>query len=204
MTSKVIIRELEKSKNSEEFSVGQDEQLTLVLIAARDLEYQVTVLLAGKGAQADIFGLVLGNGANNIRLNTLQQHQAPQTRSNLLVKSALTDRSLFQFEGNIRVKKEAQQTDAYQRNENLLLSTEAKAESKPALEILANDVRCTHSATVGKVDLEQLFYLESRGIPPAEATKIIVAGFFQQMIAQIPRMELRQKIYSQLDSLMYV
>lgn len=185
MKTKQIVQSIAHVTSPQEFTVNKNEHLTLILIADTNANYHTEVNLVGEGAEADILGIILGNEVHEIRLNTLQDHQAPHTRSNLLIKSALSGRSQLFYEGFIRVAKGAQRTDAYQRNENLLLSKEAKAESKPALEILANDVRCTHSATVSKIDPEQLFYLESRGLDQNMASGLIIEGYFQSILDKI-------------------
>ena len=201
MKKKTVIAYLTKDSQSTSFNVKKDEHLTLILVAQEASNYTTAVNLIGEGAQADIFGIVLGNESNEIQINTLQDHQAPNTMSNLLIKSALSGRSQFKYEGFIKVEKGAQRTNAYQRNENLMLSGEAKSESKPALEILANDVRCTHSATMGKVDKDQLFYLQSRGLPLKIATSLIVEGFFQSILDKIEDEKVKKEIAGKIQSL---
>jgi len=193
---KTIIQQLDQISSPQTFTVSTNQHLTLILLATKSTDYVTEVVLSGDGASADIFGIVLGNESHVIKINTLQDHQAPHTTSNLLIKSVLAGRSQLKYEGFIKVRKDAQLTNAYQRNENLMLSPEAKAESKPALEILANDVRCTHSATIGKVDPEQLFYLQSRGISVKKATQLIVEGFFDVILSKIQDQKLRQSIYN--------
>lgn len=198
---KTIIERIEKMSRNRRFLVKEAEALTLILLASKSAEYNVSVALAGERAQADIYGIILGSGKDTISLHTIQDHLAPHTRSNLLVKSALSGGSFFKYEGFIKVAKAAQATDAYQRNENLLLSRDAKAESKPALEILANEVRCTHSATVGKIDKEQLYYLESRGINEHIAQRLIISGFFSTIIDKISDPEVTDAILADIGQL---
>jgi Fe-S cluster assembly protein SufD len=156
--------------------------------------HNLEITLKGEGAQAQILGIVVGKGDQVFEHYTLQEHLASQTESDLLVKTALKERAYSHFDGLIWIEKGARKTNAYQQNRNLLLSKEAKAESIPRLEILDNDVRCTHGASIGPVDEEQVFYLESRGIAPEEAEALIVEGFFQQVLERIPSKELREKI----------
>ncbi|MCE1254037.1 MAG: SufD family Fe-S cluster assembly protein, partial [Anaerolineae bacterium] len=118
--------------------------------------------------------------------DTQQNHLAPHTTSDLIFKGALLGASRSVWQGMIYVAPGAEKTDGYQANRNLVLSKEARADSIPGLEILADDVRCTHGATVGKVDPEQVFYLLSRGIPQADAEKLIVEGFFDTIMQRIP------------------
>ena len=117
---------------------------------------------------------------------TLQDHAAPKTRSNLLFKGAVQGHAQSVYTGLIRVRKEARGTDAFQTNRNLKLSEHAWAESVPNLEIETNDVRCSHASTVGPIDEEQRFYLESRGVPPGLAERLIVLGFFDEVLDRLP------------------
>ena len=191
--AKTIIVELHGS-DEYEYVVGKNVQLTLIVFILSRSTSRVVIRLAGRMARANIVGLVVGSGAHSIALHTLQLHQAPETTSNLLVKSVLRDHATFFYDGAIRVEKDAQKTDAYQRNENLLLSAGAHAESKPALEILANDVRCTHGATVATVSEEQLWYLASRGISDRPGKKLLVDGFLYSAFAGISDTILREDI----------
>jgi len=146
----------------------------------------VEVNLAGQGAESDMLGLVFGEGDQQFAFETLQGHHAPDTRSDLLYKSALDDRSHSAYTGVIEIGHDAPRSEAYQANRNLLLSDGARADTEPKLAILIDDVtRCTHGATVGPIDEEQLFYLRSRGIDPQAATKIIAEGFFQDVFAKV-------------------
>jgi Fe-S cluster assembly protein SufD len=117
--------------------------------------------------------------------HTLQHHEAPSCKSDLLYKAALQDVSRTVWRGMIRVDAGAQKTDGYQRNDNLMLSDHARSDSIPGLEILADDVRCTHGSTTGRVDEEQIFYAGTRGFTRQEAIRMIVAGFFQQVFDRI-------------------
>lgn len=195
---KTLLYEIKKNA-TRSFDVRQNEYLQLVVLATEPGETHISVNLLGKNAEADILGIVLGKQADEISIRTAQNHKAPDTRSNLLVKSALSQRSIFKYEGFINVFPKAQKTDAYQRNENLMLSPEAKAESKPALEILANDVRCTHSATMGKVDKEQLFYLESRGVSRKQAQALITEGFLLSVIEKVHEKAVRDRLIKQVS-----
>ncbi len=155
---------------------------------------ELSVELAGSGARADLAGLVMGRGDQHSDVHTFQQHIAPHTTSDLFYKSVLRDRAHATYQGLIRVTKQAQKTDAYQANKNLLLSSEAKAESIPKLEIEADDVRCTHGATVGHVDDEQRFYLMSRGLSPEEADRMIVEGFVEDLLERVPEEAVRARM----------
>jgi Fe-S cluster assembly protein SufD len=127
---------------------------------------------------------------------TLQDHDAPWTRSDLLFKGAVEDSARSVYSGLVRLRPPAQKASATQTNRNLVLSEGASAESIPNLEIEANDVRCSHASTVGPIDEDQLYYLESRGIPPEEAERLIVLGFFDDVFARLPVSALTRRLRS--------
>jgi Fe-S cluster assembly protein SufD len=142
--------------------------------------------LVGRGASGRMSGFYFTDGDQHLDHDTQQNHLAPDTTSDLLFKGALKDNSRSVWQGMIYVAPGAQKTDGYQANRNLVLSPAARADSIPGLEILADDVRCTHGATVGKIDADQVFYLRSRGIPYDEAERLIVEGFFDPIMQRIP------------------
>jgi len=142
--------------------------------------------LAGEGATGRMSGFYFTDGVQHLDHDTQQNHLAPHTTSDLLFKGALKGNSRSVWQGMIYVAQGAQKTDGYQANRNLVLSKGARADSIPGLEILADDVRCTHGATVGKLEQEPLFYLKSRGIPDREAERLIVEGFFDPIMQRIP------------------
>jgi Fe-S cluster assembly protein SufD len=142
--------------------------------------------LIGEGATGKMSGFYFTDGKQHLDHDTQQNHLAPHTTSDLLFKGALKDNSRSVWQGMIYVAPGAQKTDGYQANRNLVLSPKARADSIPGLEILADDVRCTHGATVGKIDEDSVFYLLSRGIPYAEAEHLIVEGFFDPIMQRIP------------------
>jgi Fe-S cluster assembly protein SufD len=156
-----------------------------VHLGGRQARHESHSRLQGPGAFSEMLALTVAQGAQEFDQRTLQSHQAPNTGSNLLYKNALLDQARTIFSGLIIVDPDAQKTDAYQGNRNLLLSDEAEANSLPGLEIQANDVRCTHGATSGHVDDEQMFYLESRGIAPAAARELLVFGFFEEVLSKL-------------------
>ncbi|HEY2954197.1 MAG TPA: Fe-S cluster assembly protein SufD [Candidatus Eisenbacteria bacterium] len=150
--------------------------------------------LAGPGASAYVHGFMFGDQRQHFHLHTLQRHLVPHTTSDLLIKCCLKDRARSVYQGLIQVSEGAQRTDAYQANRNLLLSEQARADSIPGLEILANDVRCTHGATIGHVDAEQMYYLQSRGLPHLDAQRLIVEGFFAPVLDRIPLESVRDQL----------
>ena len=141
--------------------------------------------LVGRGASGNLVSLYFGDGAQMLDLRTFQDHAAPDTTSDLLFKGAVDDDSHSVYSGLIRVRPPARGTNAFQTNRNIKLSDRAWAESVPNLEIENNDVRCSHASTVGPIDDEQRFYLESRGVPPPVAERLIVSGFFDEVIDRL-------------------
>jgi Fe-S cluster assembly protein SufD len=141
-----------------------------------------------------MFSLSVTDREQEVDQRTLQSHLAPHTTSNLLYKNALIDHSRTIFSGLIKVAEDAQKTDAYQSNRNLLISPTAEANSLPGLEIEANDVRCTHGSTTGQLDENEMFYLLARGIRPAMARELLVFGFFEEVISKIENEELATNI----------
>ena len=156
--------------------------------------------LAGQGATSRVTGAYFADGSQHLDYDTFQEHIAPNTTSDFAFKGALRDSATTVWRGMIRVEREAQKTNAYQENRNLLLSRDAHADSIPGLEILANDVRCTHGATLGQVDREQLFYLMARGLSRAEAERLIVRGFFQDVLDRIELEPVREALADALEA----
>jgi Fe-S cluster assembly protein SufD len=142
--------------------------------------------LVGEGATGRMSGFYFADGTQHLDHDTQQNHLAQHTTSDLLFKGALKGASRSVWQGMIYVAPGAQKTDGYQANRNLILSSSARADSIPGLEILADDVRCTHGATVGKLEQEPLFYIKSRGIPDKEAERLVVEGFFDPIMQRIP------------------
>ena len=142
--------------------------------------------LVGEGSTGKMSGFYFTDHQQHLDHDTQQNHLAPHTTSDLLFKGALLHESRSVWQGMIYVAPGAEKTDGYQANRNLVLSRKARADSIPGLEILADDVRCTHGATVGKIDPEEIFYLKSRGIPEKDAERVIVEGFFDPIMQRIP------------------
>jgi Fe-S cluster assembly protein SufD len=160
----------------------------------------LNIQLRGPGSHANLFGLMLTDGRQHLDYQTRQDHRAPHTDSDLLFKSVLLGRSRTVFRGVIWLHPEAQQTNAYQSSHNLLLSSKARADAVPILEIEADDVRCKHGATMGRLDDDQIFYLMSRGLSYQEAQRMVVQGFFETVITEFPVEGLQEKIRSALDA----
>ena len=167
---------------------GRDSTLdTLnVSLGASHTRVDLNALLEGPGANSDMLGLYFGSDDQHFDHNTSQDHAAPHAFSDLLYKGALDDVSRAVFRGIIRVHPGAQHSDAYQTNRNLLLSEQARADSLPNLEIEADDVKCSHGATIGQLDEDHLFYLMSRGIPRERAERLVVLGFLGEVLSRLP------------------
>ena len=181
---------------------GRDASLT-ASTAAFGGDYARTrsdVRLVGRGANCDLLALYFGDGRQGLDFRTYQDHVAADTTSNLLYKGVVSDESRSIYTGLIRVRPDARGTNAFQTNRNLKLGGNAWVESVPNLEIENNDVRCSHASAVGPVDAEQQFYLESRGVPTAEAERLIVAGFLDEVLESLPVTAMRKTLRSAIDA----
>jgi len=177
---------------------GAELQWIQTLLGSRMAKANSYFDLAGSGAQVFVHGFMFGDARQHFHLHTLQRHLVDHTTSDLLIKSCLKDRARSIYQGLIQVSEGAQRTDAYQANRNLLLSDTARADSIPGLEILANDVRCTHGATIGHVDEEQMYYLMTRGLPRLDAQRLIVEGFFAPVLDRIPLESVRAQLHREI------
>ena len=154
-------------------------------LGARYSRFESLSRLIGEGGRSDLLAVAVAKHQQEFDARTLQDHVSPHTASDLLYKNALDDRARTIFGGLIRVEPHAHFTDAYQKVRNLLLSDDAEANSMPGLEILADNVRCTHGATSGQIDEDELFYLRTRGIPTKVAQRLIVTGFLDEVIQRL-------------------
>ena len=141
--------------------------------------------MIGEGARSDMLAVSVATKEQEFDSRTLQDHISPHTASDLLYKNSLDDKARCTFGGLIRVEPHAHFTDAYQKVRNLLLSDDSEANSMPGLEILADNVRCTHGATSGQIDEDELFYLRTRGIPTKVAQRLLVTGFLDEVIQRL-------------------
>ena len=183
--------ELQKDSNLHLFNVT---------LGGKFSKTRVEASLVGQGAEAELKALYFASGNQFFDFHTLQDHQVGNTRSDLLFKGALQDVARTVYAGLIKIEKHAARSDAYQANRNLVLSDKAKATSIPMLEIDNNDVRCTHGATVGPVDPEHLFYLRSRGIPEPTAKRMLIQGFFGDVLDRIPFEHARRLVEAELEA----
>jgi Fe-S cluster assembly protein SufD len=168
--------------------LGRDSRLEWlsIVLGGRVSRSSQHTFLREPGAEALVTGLYMPDGKQQVAFDTLQDHIAGGCTSDLLYQGALLGGSRAVYEGTIRAWPGAQKTNAYQHNRNLILSPRARVESLPKLEIEANDLRCTHGATVGQVDEDQIFYLMSRGLPRKQAIRLSVEGFFQPVLDRLP------------------
>jgi Fe-S cluster assembly protein SufD len=173
--------------------VGRDAEVRSLAVAfGGDLSRtEVESVLAGPGGHSEMLGVYFTDGAQHFDHRSLQDHVAPHCTSDLLYKGALKDASRVVYSGLIHIAPGARGSDAFQTNRNVVLSDQAKADSIPNLEIENNDVRCSHAASVGPVSDDELFYLQTRGIPRDEAERLIVTGFFQEVLDRVPLEEVR-------------
>src|SRR6266508_2858219 len=182
--------------------VGRDAELDWVTagFGSKKGKTRIQNDLAGPGATSRVTGAYFADASQHLDYDTFQEHIAPNTTSDFAFKGALRDEASTVWRGMIRGEKDAQKTNAYQENRNLLLSDEAHADSIPGLEIEANDVRCTHGATVGQVDRDQLFYLMARGLSRGEAERLIVRGFFTDLLSRIELEPVREALGEALEA----
>jgi Fe-S cluster assembly protein SufD len=168
--------------------LGRDATLqsAVVALGGNYARLRSEARLDGQGAESDLTAVYFGDGHQMLDFRTLQDHVAPHTRSDLLFKGAVEDEAQSVYSGLIRIREQAQKTVAYQTNRNLVLTDGAEAKSVPTLEIEADDVRCSHASAVGPIDEDQLYYLATRGVPPEEAERLVVLGFFDDVFDRLP------------------
>lgn len=183
---------------TERVRIQRDGRLhwTMAALGGKLTKVDLEMHLDGPGSEGRFSGCYFGSETQHFDFHTFQNHRAGNSTSDLLFKGALRGRARTVYQGLIKVHRDAQHSDAYQANRNLLLSPKARADSIPSLEIEANDVRCTHGATVSQVDEEQLFYLMARGLTQREAEHMIVLGFFEPVLERIPLESLRSAVTS--------
>ncbi|MHB1137407.1 MAG: Fe-S cluster assembly protein SufD [Microthrixaceae bacterium] len=184
--------------------VGQDATIDagIAALGGSYARTRIDCRLVGRGATGNLSSVYFGDDDQMLDLRTFQEHRAPDTTSNLLFKGAVADRSHSVYTGLIRITPEGRGSNAFQTNRNLKLSEDAWAESVPNLEIEHNDVHCSHASTVGPVDEEQRFYLESRGVPSNVAERLVVAGFFREVIDALAVPALAPAVRRRVDELL--
>jgi Fe-S cluster assembly protein SufD len=187
--------------NTQRGRIGQDGAIRSLNVSLGALfsKNSIASILAEPGAQAEMLGLYFTDESQFLDIHTHQDHDAPYATSDLLFKGAVKDRSRVVYNGLIRVAERAFGTDAYQANRNLSLSGNARVDTMPNLEIGANDVRCTHGATVSRIEDEYIFYLMSRGINRTEAEKLMIDGFFAEVIDRVPVPQVQEIVQHVID-----
>jgi Fe-S cluster assembly protein SufD len=186
---------------SQRAEVARDGSLDWVALGFGSAKGKVRMetLLAGPGADAKVTGAYAPHARQHVDFDTTQEHGAPNTTSDLAFRGILADRSQAVWRGMIKVDPGAQQTDAFQECRNLLLSKRAHADAIPGLEILANDVRCTHAAAIAQIDKDQLFYLRSRGLGEPVATRLVIDGFMQELVERFEEGPIREAMSGALE-----
>ena len=177
---------------------GSLDWITLGFGSANGKVFQETQL-AGPGAHGTVTGAYASRGRQHLDFDTLQEHAAPDTTSDLAFRGILADRSSAVWRGMIKVDPGAQRTDAFQESRNLLLSKRAHADAIPGLEILANDVRCTHAAAIAQIDREQLFYLRSHGLHEPDAKRLVIEGFLQALVERFAEGAVRDRVAGAIE-----
>ena len=155
------------------------------IVFFKNLSGKFTFELKEKGINLDIYGLFVGKNKDQFKVETIQRHIAPESTSNLLIKGVFYDESKFIYQGLVRIEEKAQKSHAYQKNQNIILSDKCYVDSRPFLEILANDVFCTHGSTTGKLNQNQIYYLQTRMLDKKQAEELLVAGFLQEIPEKI-------------------
>lgn len=157
-----------------EFAITKPEKIVFYL---ENFSGTLDIDIQHENAEVFIFGLYVGRNSDKFDVKTIQRHSVGNSLSDLLIKGVFFDKSKFTYEGLIRIEKGAQLSNAYQKNQNLVMSDKTFVDSRPFLEINANDVRCTHGSTTGQLNREQLLYLHTRGLAPKKAEEVLVQGF---------------------------
>ena len=190
-----------KSFWTQKASLGAGAQLTHTSVALGGELHKswLDVEMGGRGARSELYGILLGRGTQHFDSHTYQHALAESTYSDLLFRAALKDKARSIYTGLIRIEPQAKDTDAYQANHNLLLSGTARADSTPILEILTDAVRCKHGATAGPLSKDELFYLSARGIPEAEAQKMLILGFFEPVLKRLPLGAARERLERRIE-----
>ena len=187
--------------SSQRAIVGRDAQFRWITgeLGSRVSKLNQISVLEGTGSHVEMLGLTFTHARQHIDTHTYQEHVDHHTTSDLLYRTVLKDRSRTVWSGMIYVHPEGQDTDAYQKNDNLILHERARADTLPGLEIKANEVRCTHGATAGPIDKEQVFYLMSRGLSYDQAERMIVDGFFEPVMQRIPLQSVREQLQESVN-----
>ncbi|MFC1647076.1 SufD family Fe-S cluster assembly protein [Patescibacteria group bacterium] len=193
---------IDKSSGDEvyKFKLSEKSNLTAVILVTDSINIRLSFNLSGRESVANVYILVKSGLDNKYNISTFQNHQASSSSSRLYVKGVLTGKSYLEYNGVIRVDKDTRKTDAYQRNENLLLSDGSKVKSSPSLEILADEVKCTHGAFTAPPNEDQIFYLETRGVNREKAVGLISKGFILSMLDHIENPQMHNQVSQELHN----
>ena len=183
MTEVVIVSQGQLARKMEVQS-GQRKDMVLLVYPGVSCDIRLDVTLAGEGAQANIYGAYVCGGEEKVKIAVDMHHDLPHCNSRQLFKGIAGGKSKVDFYGKIIVAKDAQRTEAYQENHNLLLSDGAKVDTKPQLEIYADDVKCSHGSTVGQLDEQAIYYMRQRGISKESAERLMLEGFVGDVVAK--------------------
>jgi Fe-S cluster assembly protein SufD len=189
------------NKNSKLINLNRKKEKTIIfnkpgdyVVFFENLSGEFNFRIEAENVNLEIYGLYVGKGNDQFTIKTTQHHIAPNSSSNLLVKGIFFDQTKFFYRGLVRIEKGAQKSHAYQKNQNLVLSSNVDIDSKPDLEILANDVFCTHGSTTGYLDEEQIFYLKSRGLEESQAKNLLIEGFLGEIKEKLKVISQKSKV----------
>jgi Fe-S cluster assembly protein SufD len=199
LTSKIMVLTSRQASPDLLIHVGNGCCLTLVHWITGNIKFNLNINISGTHSEVVYIGLIVGDGHEIIEVNTVQKHLSKDSKSTVLLKSVLKDSAHLTFNGRIYVEKNASGTDAYQRNDNLLTGRDCQVYSRPVLEILTGDLRCTHGTTTGHINPEELWYLENRGIKQKQAVEIISAGFLSSAIEKYCQNQKVNQIYRKIE-----
>lgn len=186
----IIVENINEHKEDYSITLSTPGEFYYVVYGYAPVEKTIEVIVGAPNVEAHILGLFIGD-SKTCTIHSVQHHRAPNSMSNLHIKSVLSGEADFKYKGIIKIDKPAQQSNAYQQNDNLMLSPKAHVDTKPELEIIANDVKCSHGATIGRLNEEELYYMTARGISREEAYQLALQGFAQDIILKIPSEEVR-------------
>lgn len=198
MTEVVIVSQGQLARNIEVQS-GQRKDMVLLVYPGVSCDIRLDVVLAGEGAEANIYGAYVCGGDEKVKISVDMHHDLPHCNSRQLFKGIAGGKSKVDFYGKIIVAQDAQRTEAYQENHNILLSDDAKVDTKPQLEIYADDVKCSHGATIGRLNEDEQFYMRSRGITLEDAKVLQMISFIAPVLEQIPEAD-REEVSMQLET----
>ncbi len=179
-------------------AAGARAKVVFAAVADGEVAYDYHIDLNGEGAEAEVYGVMMVGGKNKVRVHTEMRHNAPHCHSDQQVRGVADGEGYALFDGLVYVAPDAQQTEAYQQSRNVLLSPEARIQTQPQLEIYADDVKCSHGATVGQMNEEQIYYMRQRGLSEMDARRLQLGGFMQEILDKIEdealRMEFEEKL----------